>query len=45
MSSGIEITDLQSIFLEPRNATHRQYEALRAYYVEGLPSAEAAKND
>ena len=42
MSSGIEITDLQSIFLEPRNATHRQYEALRAYYVEGLPSAEAA---
>jgi len=30
-------------FLEPANVTHRQYEALRAYFVEGLPSAEAAK--
>lgn len=29
-------------FLEPSNARHRQYEALRAYFVEGLPSAEAA---
>src|SRR6516165_1478977 len=29
-------------FLEPSNPTHRQYEALRAYFVEGLPSAEAA---
>ena len=29
-------------FLEPSNATHRQYEALRAYFVEGLPSQEAA---
>ena len=29
-------------FLEPTNATHRQYEALRAYFVEGLPSAEVA---
>ena len=30
-------------FLEPVNALHRQYEALRAYFVEGLPSAEAAR--
>ncbi len=30
-------------FLEPTNAVHRQYEALRAYFVEGLPSAEAAR--
>jgi transposase len=30
-------------FLEPSNATHRQYEALRAYFVEGLPSKEAAQ--
>lgn len=37
------ITDLASIFLVPANATHRQYEALRAYFVEGLPSAEAAR--
>jgi transposase-like protein len=29
-------------FLEPANATHRQYEALRAYFVEGLSSAQAA---
>jgi hypothetical protein len=27
----------------PRNATHRQYEALRAYFVDGLPSAEVAR--
>lgn len=30
-------------FLEPRNATHRQYEALRAYFVEERPSAEVAE--
>jgi transposase len=30
-------------FLEPANSTHRQYEALRAYFVEGLPSREAAQ--
>ena len=29
-------------FLVPTNPTHRQYEALRAFFVEGLPSAEAA---
>jgi len=30
-------------FLEPVNALHRQYEALRAYFVDGLSSAEAAR--
>src|SRR3954468_6090535 len=30
-------------FLEPSNSTHRQYEALRAFFVEGIPSAEAAR--
>src|SRR5689334_24101286 len=30
-------------FTEPANTTHRQYEALRAYFVDGLPSAEAAR--
>jgi transposase len=30
-------------FLEPTNATHRQYEALRAYYAEGLTSVEVAQ--
>lgn len=40
-----EITDddLRRVFLEPANPTHRQYEALRAYFVEGASSAEAAK--
>jgi len=30
------------VFLEPANPSHRQYEALRAYFVEQLPSAEVA---
>src|SRR5882757_4816525 len=29
-------------FLEPSNSTHRQYEALRAFFVDHVPSAEAA---
>ena len=29
-------------FLQPSNASHRQYEALRAFFVEGLSAAEAA---
>lgn len=37
------ITDPAQAFLVPQNATHRQYEALRAYFVEGLPSAEVAQ--
>jgi hypothetical protein len=39
----VELTDIQKVFLEPKNTTHRQYEALRAYFVEGLPSREAAE--
>lgn len=42
-SKGKQLTQLERIFLEPTDATHRQYEALRAYFVEGLPSHEAAK--
>jgi len=30
------------LFLQPSNPTHRQYEALRAFFVERLPSAQAA---
>ena len=30
-------------FLEPKNASQRQYEALRAYFVEGLSSQKAAE--
>ena len=29
-------------FLDPSNSTHRQYEALRAFFVDGLSSTEAA---
>jgi hypothetical protein len=29
-------------FLEPANSIHRQYEALRAFFVEGAPSVEVA---
>jgi hypothetical protein len=45
-SHGKQITDGSRearFFLEPVNPLHRQYEALRAYFVEGLPSAEAAR--
>ena len=41
-SPGNKITYMQRVFLEPSNSTHRQYEALRAYFVDGLPSKEAA---
>jgi hypothetical protein len=41
--SAESLTDLTRPFLQPQNSTHRQYEALRAYFVEGLPSAEAAR--
>jgi transposase len=42
-SSQDNLTGLARVFLEPSNSTHRQYEALRAYFVEGLSSKEAAK--
>ena len=45
-SHGKQITDDSRgarFFLEPVNPLHRQYEALRAYFIEGLPSAEAAR--
>jgi hypothetical protein len=35
--------DLAHIFLTPQNTTHRQYEALRAYFVEELPGPEVAQ--
>lgn len=30
-SKGKQLTELQNVFLEPTDSTHRQYEALRAY--------------
>lgn len=38
-----KLTDPKRFFLEPSNAAQRQYEALRAFFIEELPSAEAAK--
>ena len=45
MSKGqaTKLTKLAQAFLIPSNSTHRQYEALRAYFVDQLPSAEAAQ--
>ena len=41
ISSESKLT-FSRFFLQPANTLHRQYEALRAYFVEGLPSREAA---
>lgn len=41
-SESNKITDWTRFFLVPSNPTQRQYEALRAYFVEGLRSREAA---
>ena len=37
-----KLTNPALFFLNPTNSTHRQYEALRAYFVDDLPSAQAA---
>lgn len=42
-NAPIEITDPDRFFREPGPVRQRQYEALRAYYVEGARSAEAAR--
>ncbi len=38
-----DISDCRRFFLEPASARHRQYEALRAYFVEQRPSREVAR--
>jgi transposase len=38
-----DLTECRRYFLEPREPRQRQYEALRAYFVENLPSAEVAR--
>ena len=38
-----DLTESRRYFLEPETARQRQYEALRAYFVEGRPSKEVAK--
>lgn len=43
MTTPDAITTEARFFLEPGHPRQRQYEALRAYFVEGLPSPEAAR--
>src|SRR5271165_7021279 len=43
-SKSKKLTDLSQVFLDPTNATHRQYEALRAFFVDGLPGVEVARS-
>jgi len=43
VSSGNKITSLAQIFLQPSGPLHRQYEALRAFFVEQLPAAKVAQ--
>ncbi len=38
-----QITNIARRFLEPSNPTHRQYEALRTFFVDQIPSTEAAR--
>jgi transposase len=39
---GRQLTDVARAFLSPASPAQRQYEALRAYFVEGLSGAEVA---
>jgi hypothetical protein len=39
----VTLTDPPAFFRQPRHPKQRQYEALRAYYLEGLSSQEAAR--
>ena len=43
LSAPKDISPLRRFFLEPRLPKHRQYEALRAYLVEGRPAKEVAR--
>jgi DDE family transposase len=38
-----KLTNFGRVFLEPSTARHRQYEALRAFFVDGLPGPEVAR--
>lgn len=44
ISNENELTPEQKFFLSPEKSLHRQYEALRAYFVEKLPSDEVAEH-
>ena len=43
MSAKSKLTKLADVFLQPANSTHRLYEALRAFFVDQVPSGQAAQ--
>jgi hypothetical protein len=43
ISAPYSLTECQRFFEQPATARQRQYEALRAYFLEEVPSAEAAR--
>ena len=43
ISAPFSLTDCRRFFAKPATARQRQYEALRAFYVDQLPSAEVAR--
>jgi len=44
MAYGVlnDLSDIRRFFLEPRTPKQRQYEALRAYFIEGRPAPQVA---
>jgi transposase len=44
ISAPYSLTDCRRFFAKPATARQRQYEALRAFYVDELPSADAARH-
>lgn len=42
MGNPSELSELAKVFLTPHNTAHRQYEALRAYFVDRRPGKEVA---
>lgn len=43
LRTPVVLTEPCSFFLEPQHPKHRQYEALRAYYIDGRPSHDVAR--
>jgi transposase len=41
-SKSEKLTKMARLFLQPSNTTHRQYEALRAFFVDGLSGKQVA---
>jgi hypothetical protein len=42
ISAPYRLTECRRFFAAPATARQRQYEALQAFYMEGLPSSEVA---